>query len=186
MHHVRRKKGGDSRIIIDLNLGEERNLVGLETKSQVTAAVSGASLHTWPVLDLGHHDIDDFADEMIHVFSSQITSHTQKLSLPDAKASHRCFNVMRRRSHIGDGLQDHARDMQVCAVFSSFFHEGVNGDALQLGHIAECDGFAEKFQSITTTRTSERSVFVVRRVARPFSQAGTLFVRLGARGVMGI
>ena len=161
---------GVLRIIVDLNFGKEGNLFGIQAKGDVTGAVAGASFDTLPILDLGHDDVDDFAQEMIHGLAAQITGDGDVLTLSNAKASDALGSSVCSGTDIGDGLQSHACNMQVCAVLDGALDHAVYGNTLQLGDIAECDGLAQEWKYIASSWATQGSVLEVWRISYPLTQ----------------
>lgn len=101
------------RIVVDLDLGEESDVLGGETKANVSTGITRATLDTSPVLDLGHNNIDTFAQEVVHVLSLQLGRDTQMLSLANAETSDRLSRLVGCDSDVGDGLDDHTGNVQV-------------------------------------------------------------------------
>ena len=50
------------------------------------------------------------------------------------------FGAENGRAHVGDGLHDHAGDLQVGAVGAGFFEEAVDVDLFQPWDVSEGDG----------------------------------------------
>jgi len=105
--------GKDLRIIVDLNLGKHGNILGSETKRDVSARVTRGTLDTLPVLDLGHDDVDTLAEEVVHVFSIQLSSETDILSLPNAEASDALPGLVCGGADVCDCLDDHTGNVEM-------------------------------------------------------------------------
>lgn len=105
--------GKHLRIVVDLDFGEESDVLGGETKANVSTGITRATLDTSPVLDFGHDNIDALAQEVVHVLSLQLGRDTQMLSLADAETSDRLSRLVGCGSDVGDGLDDHTGDVQV-------------------------------------------------------------------------
>merc|ERR1712072_242774 len=158
---------GRVHVIIDFHLREQRDLLPRKPKSQVPAAVTRTPLHAPPVLDLGHDHTYQLAEEMVHILPPQLTRNAQMLTGADAERGNTLLGFMGRRADIGDGLEDHAGDVQVGRVFDGAGDHGVHGDALDLGDVAEGDRFAEEGQDFTASWAAQRAVLEIRAIADP-------------------
>lgn len=88
------------------------------------------------------------------------------------------------RAHVGDGLQDHARDLQVRRVGAGLARKGVHVDLVQPRDVPEGDGAPEQRQRGPTPWGPQRSVLVVGRAIVPGAQALAGGSREGARWVV--
>lgn len=151
----------DSHVVVHLHLRERCNLFGGEAKGDVSRRITRASLDTSPVLDLRHDHIDAFAQEVVHVLAGQLARDGKVLTLPDAEAGDRFLGCVSRGAHIGDGLHNHAGNVKVRGVGHGVFDHGVYCDTLDLGHVAECDGFPQQPQHIATSGSAQIAVLEV-------------------------
>ncbi len=94
------------------------------------------------------------------------------------------FGAEDGRARVGDGLHDHARDVQVGRVGAGLFHEAVHVDLVEAGDVAEGDGAVEQGEVGSSSRRSQGSVLVVWRAVVPGAQAGAGGAREGARWVV--
>lgn len=176
----------DSRIVIDLDLGETPHHVAPEPPAQIAAAIPALPHHPGPVLDPRHHHLDHFAQEMIHRLPPQLDRHTARPPLPEPEIIDVLLRDEDRRPDARDCLHDHARDVEVRAVGGGVLHEGVHVDFLEAGHVPEGDGAAEEGQDGPAARGAEGAVFVVGGGVVPGAEAGGGGAGEGAGRVVGV
>lgn len=173
-------------IIVDLDLGEQGDHLGLQTESDVTTAVTARALDALPVLDTGHDDVDELPEEMQHGLAAELGLDGDGVTAGgNAPGGHAGLGLEGVNARVGDGLYGHSSDVQPRRVLlRGLLDVAVNRDALQLGDVVEGDGLAQETQHVTTARPAQRPVLVVRRGLIPRAETRRLRRRLEARWVV--
>lgn len=87
---------------------------------------------------------------------------------------------------IGNGLEDHAGDVEMGRVFHGAFDHGVDGDLFDLGDVSESDWLAQQSQYISTSWSTQGTVLVVWTGAVPRTQTGRFLRSLIAGGIVDV
>lgn len=105
--------GKNLHIIVHLNLREQSHLLRLKTESDVTTAVTTATLHTLPILESGHDNIDQLSEEMQHVLTAQLGLGGNGITTGgDVPLGNAGLGLEGLDLDVGHGLQGHTGDVQ--------------------------------------------------------------------------
>ena len=147
--HLTQQTGGqdwvNSHIVVHLNFGKQGHVLGIETESKVSTAVTTATLDTLPFFNPRHHDINQLPEEMLHILSTEIRLDRNGISTGcNTPGSHTSLGLVRLDTHVRDSLHCHTGDMQPRRVFlCSLLHVTVYRDPLDLWDVVEVDGLAQ-------------------------------------------
>lgn len=133
-----------SRIIIDLDLGERAHRFRSKPPRDIPTAVSTLPTHTLVLLDPRHHHLDHLGKEMIHVLPPQLHPHAAGRPLVQAEIGNGVLGAENGRADIGNGLDDHARDVQVRGLGAGASEERVHVDLVEPRDVSKGDGAAEE------------------------------------------
>lgn len=179
------RSAADLRVVVDLDLGEQGNLLRGETKGHVSSAVSRRAWNTLPLLDARQDDIYKLGQKVAGVLVLHVRCDGHVLALAKAPANHVVPRLVGSGANVADGLGDHAGDVQMGAVLLGLGHHGVDGDLCDLGHVAEGARSRQQAELLTAASwPSQRSVLEVGRVAGPLAQAVLQLGRPVARGIV--
>lgn len=178
----------DSHVIVDLNLREHGHVLRLQTECDVAAAITAATLHALPFLDSGHHDVDQLAEEVVHILSPQLRLDRNGVSArSDTPGCNTALRLEGLHADVRNGLNSHTGNVQPARVFRcSFLDVAVDRDPLHLGDVVEADGLSQQSQDITSTGSTEGSVLVVGRRFIPRAETISWWRRLKAGRVVNI
>lgn len=123
---------------------------------------------------------------MPRVFARQLAAHGHCLALAQVEIGNGFFGNMHLAPHVRNGLQHHARNMQVGAIGTSAANEGVDGDLLQRGQVAKCDRPVEEGEGCGATRGPQGAIFMVGGGVVPGAEARWRWAGEGAGGVVGV
>lgn len=136
----------DLHIEVHLNLREKSHVLRVKAESDIPTAVTTGSSDTRPILDLGHDNIDQLAEEMLHVLAAQLRLASNSIS-PWREAPSRNTGPRLEGLHadIRDSLHHHAGRVHVRRVSGGRILDiAVDCDAIDFGDVAEHDWLAEQ------------------------------------------
>lgn len=148
-------------------------------------AIAGRAWYALPLLNLGQDDVDELGKEVKSIVVLHRGCGGDKSAFTQAPTNDIVACLVRLGAHIGDGLQNHAGDMQVGTVLLGFGRHRVHDNLCDFGYVAEGARLVEQAQHLAlASRAAQGPVLEVGRGAGPFAQ--TLLVLRGAvtRGIV--